>query len=77
MTVPDAFIATSGTAVTKTAGSTHSTLDIAKWWLALNDPELNLLVERAIQANPSLEIALTRLQEARTSEGAITGGGTA
>ena len=71
--VPDAFVATSGAAATKAAGSTNSTLDIAKWWLTLNDPELNSLVERAIQSNPSLEIALTRLQQARTLEVAVTG----
>jgi NodT family efflux transporter outer membrane factor (OMF) lipoprotein len=71
--VPDAFIATSGTQVPKTAVPTNPTLDIAKWWHALNDAELDALVERAIQANPSLEIALTRLQEARTLEVGITG----
>jgi NodT family efflux transporter outer membrane factor (OMF) lipoprotein len=71
--VPDAFIATSGTAAPKTAGSINPALDIAMWWHALNDPELDSLVERAIRANPSLEIALTRLQEARTLEVRITG----
>jgi NodT family efflux transporter outer membrane factor (OMF) lipoprotein len=69
--IPDAFIATPGTP--ETAGPTSPSLEIAKWWHALNDPELDSLVERAIQANPSLEIALTRLQEARTLEVAITG----
>ena len=71
--VPDAFVATSGAVATKVAGSTNSTLDVAKWWLTLNDSELNSLVERAIQSNPSLEIALTRLQQARTLEVAVTG----
>ena len=48
-------------------------VEIARWWHALGDPELDSLVERALQANPSLEIALTRLQEARTFEVVLTG----
>ena len=47
--------------------------EIASWWHALGDAQLDSLVDRALQANPSLEIALTRLQEARTFEVAVTG----
>ncbi len=43
-------------------------VDIAAWWRSLNDPELDSLVERAIKSNPDLEIALDRLQAARTYE---------
>src|SRR5690242_14865352 len=64
--VPDGFIATS--VLGKQADAGHETIDPAKWWHALNDAELDSLIDRAIQANPSLEIALTRLQEARTFE---------
>ena len=49
-------------------------IDAAHWWQSLNDPELNSLVERAIQANPDLEIALDRLQEARADEAVAFGG---
>jgi NodT family efflux transporter outer membrane factor (OMF) lipoprotein len=45
--------------------------DPAAWWRALGDPELNSLVERAIKSNPDLEIALTRLQQARTYEAVV------
>jgi NodT family efflux transporter outer membrane factor (OMF) lipoprotein len=48
-------------------------IDPAIWWHSLKDPELESLVERALAANPGLEIALTRLQEARTFEIALTG----
>ncbi len=48
-------------------------VDIAVWWHALNDPELDSLVERAVKANPTLEIALTRLQQARTYETVVLG----
>jgi len=48
-------------------------IDPIAWWHALQDPQVDALVERALAANPSLEIALTRLQEARTFEMALTG----
>ena len=40
--------------------------DLSQWWRSFRDPELNSLVERAVAANLDLEIALDRLQEART-----------
>ena len=47
--------------------------DLAAWWRALNDPELDSLVERAVKSNLDLEIALTRLQQARTYEALVVG----
>ncbi len=46
---------------------------IANWWHNLHDPELDSLVVRALKDNPSLEIALAHLQQARTYEVAVTG----
>ncbi|HYA65823.1 MAG TPA: TolC family protein, partial [Burkholderiaceae bacterium] len=60
---------TPGAATTKSAVN----VELASWWHALGDEELDALVDRALQANPSLEIALTRLQQARTFEVAVTG----
>jgi NodT family efflux transporter outer membrane factor (OMF) lipoprotein len=40
--------------------------DLTQWWRSFRDPELNSLVERAVAANLDIEIALDRLQEART-----------
>ena len=40
--------------------------DLAHWWRSFRDPELNSLVERSVEANLDIEIALDRLQEART-----------
>jgi NodT family efflux transporter outer membrane factor (OMF) lipoprotein len=48
-------------------------VDLAEWWHALNDPELDSLIERAIAGNPDLIMALDRLQAARTFEAAIVG----
>jgi len=57
-----------------TQPSTEQAVDLTHWWIALDDPELNSLVERAVQSNLDLKIALTRLQEARTNEYVVNGG---
>ena len=46
-------------------------LETTKWWRTLHDRELDSLVERAIGANPTLEIALDRLQQARAQEAVV------
>ena len=45
----------------------------AQWWRSLHDRELNSLIDRAIAASPSLEIALDRLQQARAQEAVVVG----
>jgi NodT family efflux transporter outer membrane factor (OMF) lipoprotein len=47
--------------------------DLARWWKGLNDPQLDSLVSRAIEANLDLSIALTRVQEARTKVAGAVG----
>ncbi|HTY48553.1 MAG TPA: efflux transporter outer membrane subunit [Steroidobacteraceae bacterium] len=47
--------------------------NLASWWCALRDPELNSLVQQAITDNPDVQIALDRLQAARTYEAALIG----
>ena len=44
-----------------------SAADLAQWWRSFHDPELNSLVARAAAANLDVEIALARLEEARTA----------
>jgi NodT family efflux transporter outer membrane factor (OMF) lipoprotein len=46
-------------------------VELASWWQALKDPELDSLIGRAITANPDVEIALDHLQAARTFEAGI------
>jgi len=55
------------------AGGHWSSADLAEWWRSFHDPELNSLVARAIAANPDIEVALARLQEARTQVLATVG----
>jgi NodT family efflux transporter outer membrane factor (OMF) lipoprotein len=44
-----------------------------RWWHSLGDAELDSLVERAVANNLDVEIALARLQEARTEEAVVLG----
>ncbi|HEY2274469.1 MAG TPA: efflux transporter outer membrane subunit [Steroidobacteraceae bacterium] len=55
------------------AAGTVTPVELAAWWRALEDPELDSLIERAVSGNPDLMIALDRLQAARTFEAAVIG----
>ena len=66
---PDAYAAGTVTqAAPASPGKPVPQVDLATWWLALDDPELNSLVDRAIKSNPDVLIALDRLQAAREFE---------
>jgi NodT family efflux transporter outer membrane factor (OMF) lipoprotein len=43
----------------------HAALPLDKWWLGFNDPVLNVIVERALQENLDLAIAIARVTQAR------------
>ncbi|HEY6516379.1 MAG TPA: efflux transporter outer membrane subunit [Steroidobacteraceae bacterium] len=47
--------------------------DLATWWQALGDPELDSLIRRAAAGSPSAILALDRLQAARIYEAGLTG----
>jgi NodT family efflux transporter outer membrane factor (OMF) lipoprotein len=44
-----------------------------RWWQSLHDPHLSALIERAVVSNPDVEIALTRVQEAREQQIVVIG----
>ena len=69
--VPDSFLPPVVQIAQKTARKPGDNL--IEWWKSLCDPELDSLVDRAIESNLDLEIALTRLQEARTQELVVIG----
>jgi NodT family efflux transporter outer membrane factor (OMF) lipoprotein len=48
-------------------------IDLATWWRSLNDEELNSLVDRAVKSNLDVQIALARLQQARSYEAVVLG----
>jgi NodT family efflux transporter outer membrane factor (OMF) lipoprotein len=53
----------------------HGEIELASWWHALNDEELNSLVDRAVHSNLDLQIALDHVQAARTYEMVVVGHG--
>jgi NodT family efflux transporter outer membrane factor (OMF) lipoprotein len=69
ISVPTSFGATSKTSsYAASAAAVTSGGDFVRWWQALNDRQLNALVERAVASNLDIEAALTRVQRARTEE---------
>jgi NodT family efflux transporter outer membrane factor (OMF) lipoprotein len=69
ISVPTSFGATSKTSsYAASAAAVTSGADFVRWWQALNDRQLNALVERAVASNLDIEAALTRVQRARTEE---------
>jgi NodT family efflux transporter outer membrane factor (OMF) lipoprotein len=68
--LPDHYAAAAPAMPQPSAGNA---IELAAWWHALQDPELNSLIERATAANPDVEIALDRLQAARTYEAGMLG----
>jgi NodT family efflux transporter outer membrane factor (OMF) lipoprotein len=57
----------------KAPAATAPAVDLTSWWRALNDKELDSLVDRAVVSNLDIEIALDRLQQARTYETVVIG----
>ena len=74
MNMPKSFVATSpeGQKPAEDTGN-KPVIDAGKWWQALGDQELNSLIDSAIRDNPDIEIALDRMQEARTAEIVVLG----
>jgi NodT family efflux transporter outer membrane factor (OMF) lipoprotein len=48
-------------------------VELSTWWRSLNDTELDSLVDRAVKSNLDLEVALDRLQQARSYETVVLG----
>jgi NodT family efflux transporter outer membrane factor (OMF) lipoprotein len=70
--VPDHF-ASQGASVPKAEPAADAGPDYASWWRSFHDTELESLMDRAIKANPDLQIALDHLQAARTYEIVVLG----
>ncbi|HUO08405.1 MAG TPA: efflux transporter outer membrane subunit [Phycisphaerae bacterium] len=73
VSVPSAFEPSPATQPA-TQANTSRTIDMTRWWQSLGDTELDSLVDRAVAANLDVQIALMRLQEARSSAGVVAGG---
>jgi NodT family efflux transporter outer membrane factor (OMF) lipoprotein len=62
--LPAAFLVQPEAKVPQSTRSANA--DLTEWWRALHDKELDSLIARALASNLDLEIALDRLQQART-----------
>ena len=73
--LPERYDAVAQASPSDAAGAARGAppIELASWWRALQDGELDSLVERAVAANPDLLVALDRLQAARVFEAAIIG----
>jgi NodT family efflux transporter outer membrane factor (OMF) lipoprotein len=49
--------------------SEHERADLSRWWSDFNDPGLNSLIQRAVDANLDLRVAVLRIDEARAQRG--------
>jgi NodT family efflux transporter outer membrane factor (OMF) lipoprotein len=60
---------------TKTVIATHAAplTDLAHWWEAMHDEELNSLLARAAAQNLDVQVAIARLQQARSQLAVFTG----
>ncbi len=54
--------------------TTSQPADLTQWWRKFNDPKLTALVEEAVKTNLDLQLAKSRLRQARAIRGVVTGG---
>ena len=54
--------------------ATAQQANLTRWWQQFDDPMLAALVEEALKANLDLQIAETRLRQARAAQGVVVGG---
>src|SRR3546814_5065307 len=65
---PEVFSANRNDGFVRSCGNvSDAEPELADWWLLLNDPELNRLIEAALSDNPSLQAAQARIAQARAS----------
>src|SRR5258707_6884881 len=60
--------------LTPAIASAPTAAEFVRWWQVLHDPQLNWLIDQAIASNPDIEIALTRVQEARLQQNVLLDG---
>jgi NodT family efflux transporter outer membrane factor (OMF) lipoprotein len=71
--VPDRFSRWPATQPTTASTTQPAQVDLAHWWEAMGDPELNSLLARAVRSNLDIQAAIARLQQARAAEAVFFG----
>lgn len=73
-TSPDALIAPSHIRVADGTPVDLGTWPTSEWWTVFDDPQLNALIERAIADAPSMQIARTRVAQAKSDIDLVAAG---
>jgi NodT family efflux transporter outer membrane factor (OMF) lipoprotein len=73
-TVPTAWLGVTEAPTTEPSVATAQQADLTRWWQQFDDPMLAALVEEALKKNLDLQIAETRLRQARAARGVVVGG---
>jgi NodT family efflux transporter outer membrane factor (OMF) lipoprotein len=71
---PTAWAGVSKESTSQPSAATSQPEELAQWWETLGDPKLTALVNEALQANLSLQLAQARLRQARSQRGVVVGG---
>jgi NodT family efflux transporter outer membrane factor (OMF) lipoprotein len=71
---PPAWAGASKESTSQPTAATSQPAELALWWGNFGDPKLTGLVNEALQANLSLQLAQARLRQARAQRGVIVGG---
>jgi len=73
-TAPPGWVGVSEVSTDQPSVATAQAVELAQWWGQFNDPNLTTLVEEAVKTNLDLQIAETRLRQARAAWGVVVGG---
>ncbi|MGD0886395.1 MAG: efflux transporter outer membrane subunit [Thermodesulfovibrionales bacterium] len=73
-TAPPEWVGVTKAAPSQPSVATAQPADLTQWWRQFNDPTLNELVEEAMKANLDLQVAESRLRQARAMRGVVAGG---
>jgi len=73
-TVPTEWAGVAKKQTAQPSVATAQPAELTQWWRQFNDPILTALVEDAVKVNLDLQIAETRLRQARATRGVAVGG---
>ena len=73
-TVPTEWVGMAKTLTEQPSIATAQPADLTQWWRQFNDPILTALVEETLKKNLDLQIAETRLRQARAARGMAVAG---
>lgn len=71
---PAAWAGISKESASQPSAATSQPAELAQWWQTFGDPKLTALVDEALKVNLSLQLAQSRLCQARAQRGIIVGG---